>query len=214
MNVKSYLSKQTQTNWLVDLFLFSSAIIAVVSGIYFLYFPVGGYQGGRNLWYGITILFERHTWEDLHTWGGVAMIIVAAVHLAIHWSWVTSMVRRVYKELTGQCVCMNARGRFNLLINILIGLSFLITAISGIYLLFVPGGRTAVDPVILFSRTTWDLIHTWAGVLMIIAASLHFAIHWMWVTKVSKKIMLMVGQMLVLRQVPRKSETALNTVSE
>ena len=40
----------------------------------------------------------------------------------------------------------------------------------------------------LFNRTTWDLVHTWAFVVMISAAILHFAIHWKWVTKVTTKI--------------------------
>ena len=37
----------------------------------------------------------------------------------------------------------------------------------------------------LFSRTTWDLIHTWAGVTLIAAAVIHLAIHWRWIVKVA-----------------------------
>jgi hypothetical protein len=40
----------------------------------------------------------------------------------------------------------------------------------------------------LFSRTTWDLLHTWAGVTLMIAALVHIAIHWKWITKVSGKM--------------------------
>jgi hypothetical protein len=80
---------------------------------------------------------------------------------------------------------MNAHGRWNLIINIVVGLSFLFSALSGMYFLFVPGGHGVTDPMILFSRTTWDLIHTWAGILLIIAAITHFAIHWKWVSKVT-----------------------------
>ncbi|MFN2127277.1 MAG: DUF4405 domain-containing protein, partial [Anaerolineales bacterium] len=83
----------------------------------------------------------------------------------------------------------NNRSRINLLINAAVGISFLLAAISGIYLLFVPGGRNAIpDPQIIFTRTTWDLIHTWSGILMINAAVIHFAIHWKWVTKVTQKL--------------------------
>jgi hypothetical protein len=182
------LSKQTQKNWLIDLALFGSAIVAILSGIYFLFVPSGGFQGGRNRFYNLQILFDRHTWDNLHTWGGIAMIAAAVFHLIIHWPWVVGMARRIWNELSGQGSGMNANGRYNLILNATVAISFLITAISGVYFLFVPGGRGAIDPLFLFTRTTWDLIHTWAGVVMTIAAILHFAIHWKWVTKVTLKM--------------------------
>jgi hypothetical protein len=151
--------------------------------------PTGGFQGGRNPLYNIQVLFDRHTWDDLHTWGGIAMIAAAIIHLGIHWSWVVSMTRRTWKELNGQCGCMNSRGRMNLILNVIVAISFVITVVSGVYFLFVPGGRWAVDPMILFARTTWDLIHTWAGVLLTTTAIIHFVIHWKWVTKVTRKML-------------------------
>lgn len=185
MNRKYSLSAQTRNNWLVDAALGGSAALAALSGVYFLYFPQGGYRGGRNALAQVQLLFERHTWDDLHTWGGAAMILVAAVHLALHWPWVVNMTRRTWKELTGRCGCLNARGRANLLINLAVALSFLLAAVSGVYFLFFPGGRAALDPGLLFPRSTWDLVHTWSGVALIAAALLHFAIHWKWVTKVT-----------------------------
>lgn len=182
------VSKQTQKNWWIDVALFVSAMIATFSGVYFLFLPSGGFQGGRNPLYNVQILFSRHTWDDLHTWSGVAMMAVAIIHLAIHWSWVVSMARRTWNELTGRCGCMNPRGRWNLILNAVVGIGFVLTAISGTYFLFFPGGRWVADPMILFARTTWDLIHTWAGVTLISAAVIHFAIHWKWVIKVTRKM--------------------------
>ncbi|MGD8904110.1 MAG: hypothetical protein PVI67_11135, partial [Anaerolineae bacterium] len=63
------MSMQTRANWLIDVAVFIGGILAGLSGVYFLYLPSGGYQGGRNPMYGITIFFERHTWSDLHVWG-------------------------------------------------------------------------------------------------------------------------------------------------
>ena len=194
------VSKQTQKNWWIDAALFLSAVAAGLSGIYYLFLPSNGYQGGRNPLYNIQILFTRQTWDVIHTWGSVAMIIAALIHLGIHWSWVVNMSRRTWRELTGKCGCMNARGRWNLILNLVVALSFLLTALSGVYFLFVPGGRWVADPLILFSRTTWDLIHTWAGVVLIAAAILHFAIHWKWVTKVTSK---MAGMLRVNRPIPQ-----------
>jgi hypothetical protein len=160
----------------------------MLSGIYFLFFPIGGYQGGRNPAYDLVILFTRHTWDDLHTWSGVAMIMIVVIHLSLHWHWVVNMSRRMLKEIFTRSRTLNSRGRFNLGINIAIGLGFLVTALSGIYFLFVPGGRGAADPMILFSRQTWDILHTWGGVVLILAAVIHFAIHWNWVVKVTRGI--------------------------
>ena len=185
------VSQQTQKNWWVDAGLFGSAVIATFSGIYFLFLPSGGFQGGRNLLYNVQIPVNRQTWDDLHTWGGVAMIVATAIHLAIHWPWVVSMARRTWNELTGKCGCMNSRGRWNLILNTVVAISFVLTAISGVYFLFVPGGRWAADPMILFARATWDMIHTWAGVVLIAAAVTHFSIHWKWVTKVTRKMIAM-----------------------
>ena len=75
---KKGLSAKTKKNWAIDAVLALGGLLAALSGIYFLFLTSGGYQGGRNPMYGITILFERHTWEELHTWSGVAMIVVAA----------------------------------------------------------------------------------------------------------------------------------------
>jgi hypothetical protein len=190
----SSISPQTRNNWLIDAMLFSSAVIVLLTSIYFLFLPVSGYRGGRNLAYGLVILFDRHTWEDLHTWGGIAMILIVAVHLPLHWSWVVSMARRTFKELLNRCglsqenACLSKAGRFNLWINTTIALSGLVAAISGLYFFFVPHDSGLSRQVILFNSTTWDVIHTWAGVILVNAAILHFAIHWKWVTKVSGKV--------------------------
>jgi hypothetical protein len=196
------ISNQTQKNWWIDAALFTSALAAILSGIYFLFLPAGGFQGGRNPLYGVHILFDRHTWDDLHTWGGVAMITAAIVHLLIHWNWVTSMARRIWHEMTGKCGCMNARGRWNLILNSVVALSFILSAVSGVYFLFVPGGRWAVDPGFLFARSTWDLVHTWSSVIFITAALLHFVIHWKWVTKVTRK---MIGLVLPIHPASRQA---------
>ena len=186
---KRGVSSQTRNNWLIVAVLFLGSVVSSISGIYYLFFPVGGYQGGRNPMYGVTILFQRGTWDDLHTWFGIAMIVAAVVHIILHWKWIVNMTRRVIQELTSRERRFNARGRFNLGINMITGLSFIVTSISGVYLLFFPGGRHGItDPGFLFNRTTWDLIHTWAGIVMFDAAVLHLAIHWKWVTKVSGKL--------------------------
>lgn len=180
------LSKQTRNNWQIDALLLISALIASLSGVYFLYFPLG-FQGGRNPLYNATILFNRQGWDGIHTWSGVAMIAVAAYHIFIHWKWIVSMSKKVWHEFLAGQSKLSKFGKVNVWINFMIALTGLLTAISGVYFLFDVSNSHAAQPLFLFTRTTWDLIHTWAGVLMIISAILHFAIHWKWVTKVTTR---------------------------
>jgi hypothetical protein len=186
--MKGTVSKQTRNNWLIDAAVFVGALVAAITGVYFLFLPSGGYQGGRNPMYGITILFSRSTWDDLHTWFGALMIAAAAVHFAIHWSWVKGTAKRMAKSAVGKGARMNRHGYLNVAIDATVALSFLLAAVSGVYFMFVPGSGWAADPRFIFSRSTWDLIHTWSGVAMIAAAAIHFAIHWNWVTKVTAKV--------------------------
>jgi hypothetical protein len=190
------MSMQTRANWLIDVAVFVGAIVAGLSGVYFLFLPSGGYEGGRNPAYGITILFERHTWSDLHLWGGVLVIAAIIVHLAIHWDWVKRMGRRAVNAMLGRDGKLSKGAKVNVAINALVAVSFLVCAVTGIYFLFGPsggfeGGRNAAwDPGFLFSRTAWDLIHTWSGVVLSAAAVVHLSIHWRWVKNVTARFFL------------------------
>jgi hypothetical protein len=191
---RGILSTQNMNNWLIDAALFLAAIVAVLSGVYFLFLPSGGYQGGRNPMFGVTVLFTRHTWEALHTWGGAAMIAVAVIHFAFHWGWVKMMAKRTVRSLASGRLLLSTKAAGNLILDVVVGLSFLLTAVSGIYFLFAPsggfqGGRNVGwDPGFLFSRRTWHLIHTWAGVTLVGGAAVHFWIHWRWVKNVTRRV--------------------------
>lgn len=194
MSARIGVSARTRRSWLIDATAFTGGLVSVLTGIYFLFLPSGGYEGGRNPMYGITILFDRHTWENLHTWGSLVMIAAVAVHLVLHWPWVRMTARRVKKALLHKGTLGSGSVKFNIVINALIGISFFICALSGAYFLLAPSGgfqggsNPNWDPGILFSRTTWDLIHTWSGVLMSAAIVVHFAIHWRWVKQVTRAL--------------------------
>jgi hypothetical protein len=79
-----------------------SFLLCSLSGIYFLFAPAGGFQGGNNLGWDPGFLFSRITWDLLHTWSGIVMIVGAAVHLAIHWRWVKNVTTRFFLSLLPQ----------------------------------------------------------------------------------------------------------------
>jgi hypothetical protein len=190
------MSMQTRLNWLIDAAVASGGLLAGLSGVYFLFLPSGGYEGGRNPMFGVRVLFERHTWSDLHLWGGVLMIAAVAVHFTIHWDWVKRMSRRTVGSLLGNGSSLSKGSQVNVAINLVIAISFLICALSGVYFLFASAGgyqggsNPGWDPGFIFTRTTWDLIHTWSGVVLGAAAVLHLAIHWRWVKNVTVRFFL------------------------
>jgi preprotein translocase subunit SecY len=202
------MSIETRKNWVIDAAVFLGGVVAALSGIYFLFLPSGGYQGGRNPAYGLTVLWSRHTWSDLHTWTGVLMIAAVIVHFSIHWQWVKRMSRRTITALMPRGKPLSRGAMSNVAVDALIAVSFLVCAGSGIYFLFSPSGGLhgerylTSDPSLLFSRTMWDLIHTWSGVALIVAATIHFAIHWRWVKNVTTRFFLSLRPQPRLRGVP------------
>lgn len=188
VNKKRVFSVQTRNNIVLDMALLISGLISILSGVYFLFLPIGGFQGGRNPFYEVIIFFERHSWGDIHIWSSVIIMALLALHIPLHWQWIIKMTKTGFRSLFGKSK-LNKHSRFNLGINILIGISGLICGLSGLYFLLVPAahGSAIGSPVWLFTPLVWDLIHTWSGVVMTAAGILHFGIHWKWVVKVLGK---------------------------
>jgi hypothetical protein len=112
------------------------------------------------------------------------MIIAAVVHLAIHWAWVKMMTKRMIDAVSSRGVKMSHGAKINIAIDATVAISFISTAISGLYFFLFPEGSRAA---VVFTSTTWDLIHTWSGVTMIVAVSVHLVIHWRWITNVTSR---------------------------
>ena len=134
--------------------------------------------------YGVTILFERHTWSDVHAWGGAAMILAVAIHLWVHRGWIAMITRKMMASLRNSSGGLSKGARVNVLVDSVIAIGFLLTAASGLFFFFEPASG-----VFIFTNATWDVIHTWAAVALALAAVTHLYIHWLWVTKVTAKIL-------------------------
>ena len=84
---------------------------------------------------------------------------------------------------------MNWRAQNNIILDAVAALSFFLASVSGIYLLFAPGRSSAASaPMFIFSWYTWDVIHTWSGIVMFMSVFLHLFIHWGWIIKVTKRV--------------------------
>lgn len=182
---KNVLSPKLRLNWTIDAALFIGAVLTILTSIYFLIFPVGGYMGGRNPLYGIVIVFDREGWEFLHKWGSLFMILIALIHIIVHWNWIVGTTKRVFGSIGNKENKFGPRLAYNIIIDALIALSFIVCGLTGIYFFFA--GEHPVR-TFLFSTFVWDMLHTWSGVVMIMTIILHFTLHWKWVVNITKKV--------------------------
>ncbi len=71
-------------------------VLDAVMGLAFLLMGSGGYLGGQNAGYATALLgLSRGTWNDLHSWASVVMIVGIVVHVALHWKWIVGMTKKM-----------------------------------------------------------------------------------------------------------------------
>jgi hypothetical protein len=93
------MSTRGKINYWVDVVIALAFVFSALSGLVLFVAP-SGYQGGRNPYYGQTVLLlSTHAWNTVHTWASMAMISGVGAHLALHWGWIMCMSRRVIKGL-------------------------------------------------------------------------------------------------------------------
>jgi hypothetical protein len=94
--------KRTNLNFAVDAFAFAAFLALMSTGVLLSYVlppGSGGFEGfgeGHGaerrpilLLWGLT----RHEWGSIHFWIAVGLVAILAIHLALHWKWITCVVR-------------------------------------------------------------------------------------------------------------------------
>lgn len=92
--------RKNTTNFVLDLGSFLLLLGLTATGLIMKFVLPPG-SGGRTLW-GL----GRHGWGDVHFWIAAGMVVLIVAHMALHWTWTTTTVRRL---VTGQGRC--GRGR-------------------------------------------------------------------------------------------------------
>ena len=88
-----------------------------------------------------------------------------------------------------------SKTRLNFMLDALIAVAFLMSALSGIVFLFAGSGgyqgganATFQTTVLVISRWVWSDLHTWASLIMIAGVLLHVVLHWKWIICVVKRM--------------------------
>ena len=90
------------------------------------------------------------------------------------------------------------KAKLNYWVDVSIGVSFVLSAVSGlIFLLPTGSGAGANSGILSISYSLWDSLHTWSSLVMIAGVLAHLVLHWNWITTMTRK-------MLPSREAPRE----------
>ena len=71
-----------KTNIIIDLVLFAAAALTSISGIVLKFFRPH------------LVREMRHLWREIHTWAGIAMLFLLAVHIICHWNTIDGFFKK------------------------------------------------------------------------------------------------------------------------
>ena len=81
------------------------------------------------------------------------------------------------------------RTTLNYIIYILIGLGFLTSAVTGIYLFFTTsGGYKGGSNPQYFIHALWMDVHAWSSIIMSVGVTAHLVLHWNWMVCMTCKL--------------------------
>lgn len=119
----------------------------------------------------LLLLAPRLTGLPIHEWLGISFGVPVLVHLLLSWRWIAASLRSLPS--------LRARGRVNLLINIALFALTVIEIVSGLVI-----SRVAL-PFIgfhLIEDRSWRTLHNQSANFIKLAAGLHIAMNWRWIT--------------------------------
>ena len=174
--------------YVLDLTIAVAFVLSILSGLVFL---LGDQQGGQAI-----LGLSRDRWRDLHIWVSVVMGSGAIIHIALHWSWLARMTKRLFGlGADGKKALQSSRGRLFFAIDSVIGLSFVLSMLTGLAFFLLgfggyqggrnPSFRTALAGL---SRTSWSDLHTLFSLVMLGGVALHFALHLKWIFSMSGRM--------------------------
>ncbi|UCF98860.1 MAG: DUF4405 domain-containing protein [Spirochaetaceae bacterium] len=88
------------------------------------------------------------------------------------------------------------KARINYYVDIIIAISFVLVAVSGMILFFAgsgggyQGGRNPryAQEILGVSRQMWKNLHDWGGIVMLGGVFLHLVLHWKWIVCMTRNL--------------------------
>ena len=107
----------------------------------------------------------------LHEWLGLAFGAGVVLHLLLHWEWIVTVVKRVFKPLP-------AATRVNAVLNVLLFAALVFVVFSGLLI------SEAVLPLVGLRfevGSGWRMIHSLSADAIVLIVAAHIGLHWSWI---------------------------------
>jgi hypothetical protein len=82
------------------------------------------------------------------------------------------------------------RAKLNYWVDVSIGVSFVLSAVSGLVFLLPVNSVSGLNSILSISYPFWDQLHTWSSLVMIAGVLAHLVLHWKWIVGMTKKTLL------------------------
>lgn len=94
------MARRVTWNYIIDVIF---GLLMLCQGVvgFILWFAVPSgyrYRGGLGGDDVRTFLLTRQEWLDIHRWVAVALVVVFAIHIFIHWQWLVSMTKSYFRQ--------------------------------------------------------------------------------------------------------------------
>jgi hypothetical protein len=113
----------------------------------------------------------------VHSVAGALMLIGSAMHIALHWEWIKTVVIRSPRRLA-------KRVRAKRGIDIWLFVSSVLCGVTGVMALLMQGFFP--NPFVLSLRA-WSGLHRLSGMTMFLIIFVHLAQHWKWIVSATRR---------------------------
>ena len=157
--------KSTEQNFWLDLGLFATFILTILSGfILWLVIPLKSTASFLG--------FDHYLWQTMHIYASLVSISGSLIHVAWHKSWLKALRKRHISSLPRKI-------KANRVVNRLIWITFLAASVLGILGWFVQNNSSRVN---LFSR-----LHVVLAICWLMGIVVHLVFHRKWISSTVKR---------------------------
>lgn len=126
----------------------------------------------------VLVCIPQTTGVAIHEWGSLLFIIPLVIHILLHWDWIKTLPQNFARQL-------NAKSRFNAIWDFIFYLAMLMVTISGFLVSVVMFPQLNIPHEI---TPFWSEIHHTLSNLLLPILGIHLALHWDWITAMTKKM--------------------------